>query len=132
MENLNLSRKWRSKNFNQLVGQELVVKILKNSLYKNQIFPVYIFAGQQGSGKTSTARIFAASINCIKLKEFQKNPKINIPCFECESCKAFYTQRHPDFIEIDAASHTGVDNIRNIIDSSSFLPILEKKKNLLN
>jgi len=69
---LNLARKWRSKSFNDLIGQELVVRILKNSLYKGQLFPVYLFAGQRGCGKTSTARIFAAAVNCQQLAEFRK------------------------------------------------------------
>lgn len=126
---LNLTRKWRSKNFQEVIGQPLAVKILQNSLYLNQFFPVYLFAGQRGCGKTSTARIFAAAINCDKLPEFQADPrKIKIPCLQCESCIAMSKAQHPDFIEIDAASHTGVDNVRNIIDASSFLPLLSHKK----
>lgn len=127
--NLNLARKWRSKGFDQIVGQELSVKILKNSLYLNQFFPVYLFSGQRGCGKTSTARIFGAAVNCINLPEFQKNPKnFILPCLECASCKAMLSGCHPDFIEIDAASNTGVDNVRQIIESSSFMPILGRKK----
>lgn len=126
---LNLTRKWRSKKFKEIVGQDLVVKILQNSLYKNTFFPVYLFSGQRGCGKTTTARVFAAAMNCSNLPEFQKNPKKQqIPCGTCDSCKAMMTMRHPDFVEIDAASYTGVDNIRNIIDTSSFLPILSQRK----
>lgn len=126
---LNLTRKWRSKNFQQLIGQSLVVRILQNSLYLNQFFPVYLFAGQRGCGKTSTARIFAAAVNCNLLADFQQDPrKISLPCLQCPSCIAMATGQHPDFIEIDAASHTGVDNVRNIIDASSFLPIMSSKK----
>ena len=98
-------------------------------LFKNQFFPVYLFAGQRGCGKTSTARIFAAAVNCARLPEFQQDPrKVSIPCLLCESCVAMSKGQHPDFIEIDAASHTGVDNVRNIIDASSFLPLLSSKK----
>lgn len=125
---LNLARKWRSAQFKEIIGQELVVRILQNSLFKNQFFPVYLFSGQRGCGKTSTARVFAAAINCQKLSEFQKNPHIQIPCLQCQSCSAMVAGRHPDFIEIDAASYTGVDNIRNIIDTSSFLPALGGRK----
>lgn len=126
---LNLTRKWRSKNFQEVIGQSLSIRILQNSLYLKQFFPVYLFAGQRGCGKTSTARIFAAAINCARLPEFQQNPrKVSIPCLSCQSCVAMSKGQHPDFIEIDAASHTGVDNVRNIIDASSFLPLLSSKK----
>ncbi len=126
---LNLTRKWRSKNFQEVIGQPLAIRILQNSLYLKQFFPVYLFAGQRGCGKTSTARIFAAAVNCARLQEFQQDPrKVSIPCLQCESCVAMSKGQHPDFIEIDAASHTGVDNVRNIIDASSFLPLLSSKK----
>lgn len=129
MHKLNLSRKWRSHNFDQIIGQDLVVRMLKNSLYISYYFPLYLFVGQRGSGKTSTARIFAAAVNCSQLSFFQKNPKeVLLPCLECESCKAMKEGKHPDFIEIDAASHTGVDNIRNIIESASFMPVFGQKK----
>lgn len=125
---LNLARKWRSAQFAEIVGQDLVVRILQNSLFKNQFFPVYLLSGQRGCGKTSTARVFAAALNCHRLSDFQKNPSIKIPCLQCASCSAMVNAQHPDFIEIDAASYTGVDNIRNIIDTSSFLPVLGSKK----
>lgn len=125
---LNLTRKWRSTQFQEVVGQELVVRILQNSLFKNSFFPVYLFSGQRGCGKTSTARVFATALNCQKLSAFQKDAKIIIPCLQCSSCQAMARMQHPDFIEIDAASYTGVDNIRNIIDTSSFLPLLGTRK----
>jgi DNA polymerase III subunit gamma/tau len=126
---LNLSRKWRSQDFDQLVGQDLAVRILKNSLYLGHYFPVYLFAGQRGCGKTSTARIFAAAVNCAALPLFQKDPKkSSIPCLVCDSCIAMRDGNHPDFVEIDAASHTGVDNIRSIIESSSLLPLIGQKR----
>jgi len=125
---LNLARKWRSSKFSEIIGQDLVVRILQNSLFKNQFFPVYLLSGQRGCGKTSTARVFATAVNCFNLPEFQKNPKISIPCLLCDSCISMKKGQHPDFIEIDAASYTGVDNIRNIIDTSSFLPVLGRKK----
>ena len=81
---LNLARKWRSRTFDQIVGQELSVRVLKNSLYLNQLFPVYLFSGQRGCGKTSLARIFASALNCNRLSDFQKNPRgLSLPCNEC-------------------------------------------------
>lgn len=126
---LNLARKWRSKHFDEVVGQDLTIKMLKNSLYLNQFFPVYLFAGQKGCGKTSTARIFAAALNCEKLSEFQLNPRhIDMPCLLCSSCVAMQQGKHPDFMEIDAASNTGVDNVRAIIDAAALLPLMGRKK----
>jgi DNA polymerase-3 subunit gamma/tau len=128
-QRLNLARKWRSKGFDQIIGQDLSMRMLKNSLFMNYFFPVYLFAGQRGCGKTSTARIFAAAINCEKLILFQRDPKNTIiPCLECASCRAMDSGSHPDFIEIDAASHTGVDNVRQIIEAASLLPVLGSKK----
>lgn len=126
---LNLARKWRSKNFNEIVGQDLPVRMLKNSLYRQQYFPVYLFSGQRGCGKTTTARVFAMALNCALLKKFQEEPQsIVLPCLQCESCVVALSGKHPDFIEIDAASHTGVDNVRQIVDAASYLPVLGSKK----
>src|SRR5437773_1546852 len=108
---LNLARKWRPATFDAIVGQELTVRLLKNSLFKQQFFPVYLLAGQRGCGKTTTGRIFAAAVNCFALDAFSKDPKVAIPCGTCISCEAMKRGNHPDFIEIDAASHTGVDNV---------------------
>ena len=129
--NLNLARKWRSKTFDQIIGQELPIRMLKNSLYLESFFPVYLFSGQRGCGKTTMARIFAAAVNCEQLPEFQKNPKSHsVPCLKCFSCQSMMAGKHPDFIEIDAASHTGVDNVRQIIDAASLLPVHGQKKNI--
>ncbi|MCB9493449.1 MAG: DNA polymerase III subunit gamma/tau [Epsilonproteobacteria bacterium] len=126
---LNLARSWRPQTFEHIVGQHIPVKMLKNSLYLNKIFPVYLFAGQRGCGKTTTARVFAAAINCEQLEQFRTNPTTQLlPCQQCSSCKAMAKSAHPDFIEIDAASHTGVDNVRSIIDSSSYMPMQGRKK----
>jgi DNA polymerase-3 subunit gamma/tau len=127
--NLNLARKWRSKSFDRIVGQDLLIRMLKNSLFLGQYFPVYLFAGQRGCGKTTTARVFAAAVNCERLPDFKKQPKeFSVPCLTCASCLAMAAGKHPDFIEIDAASHTGVDNIRQIIDAASLLPLMGQKK----
>lgn len=126
---LNLARKWRSKQFDQIIGQDLSVRMLKNSLYLDHFFPVYLFSGQRGCGKTTTARVFASAINCDNLDTFKLEPKKSIiPCLSCVSCQAMLAGKHPDFIEMDAASHTGVDNVRNIIDAASLMPIMGRKK----
>lgn len=128
-QQLNLARKWRSASFEELIGQETAVRILKNSLYVNQFFPVYLFAGQRGCGKTSAARIFAAAANCAHLYDFQQSPQtVKLPCQSCDSCRAMIAGKHPDFTEIDAASHTGVDNVRQIIETASYMPLLGRKK----
>ena len=127
---LNLARKWRSRYFDEVVGQPLVVRLVKNSLYRNFIFPVYLLSGTRGCGKTSVARIFAAALNCEALEQFQKDPQAKIPCLTCISCKAMQAANHPDFIEIDAASYTGVDNVRQIIDAASFVAGDGQKKDL--
>lgn len=127
--NINLARKWRSKDFDEIVGQPLAVRLIKNSLYRNLLFPVYLLSGTRGTGKTTMARLFAAALNCAQLKAFQEDPQQHtLPCLFCESCKAMQNTNHPDFIEIDAASHTGVDNVRQIIEAASFVPVLGTKK----
>jgi len=126
---MNLARAWRPKTFDEIVGQELTVRILKNSLYRNQLFPVYLLSGQRGCGKTTTGRVFAAAINCARRAEFSQSPQaVVLPCLTCQSCSAMTTGNHPDFIEIDAASHTGVDNVRALIESSSYMPVLGAHK----
>jgi DNA polymerase III subunit gamma/tau len=126
---LNLARKWRPKIFDHIIGQDLPVKMLKNSLYLNCYFPVYLFAGQKGCGKTTMARVFAAAINCRELPIFQQNPKqVMLPCMACGSCQAMHAGNHPDFIEIDAASNTGVDHVRQLVDAASLLPVMGNKK----
>lgn len=125
---INLARKWRSRHFDEIVGQSLVVRLVKNSLFRNTLAPAYLLAGTRGCGKTSIARIFAAALNCHALALFQKNPQQQIPCLTCPSCLAMQAGTHPDFIEIDAASHTGVDNVRHIVEAASFVPVLGGKK----
>lgn len=126
---LNLARKWRPRNFKEVVGQEMPVSMLRNSLYKDHFFPVYLFAGQKGCGKTSSARILATAANCEKLPDFQKKPDKNeVPCLKCDSCSRMLNGTHADFIEIDAASHTGVDDVRALLESSSFMPLMGRKK----
>jgi len=126
---MHLARKWRASSFSDIQGQDLAVRILQNNLYRGYFLPLYLYAGPRGSGKTSTARIFAAAANCYQLNAFREQPReTTIPCGSCSSCQALFGQAHPDVIEIDAASYTGVDNVRSIIDSASFLPVMGRKK----
>lgn len=126
---LNLARKWRSKTFDEVIGQELVIRLLKNSLYRSSLLSVYLLSGMRGCGKTSVGRLFACALNCSQLELFRQQPQqIILPCNNCNSCNLMKKGQHPDFIEIDAASHTGVDNIRNLIDMASFVPIVGSKK----
>ena len=126
---LPLARKWRPTHFDAVVGQELTVRLLKNSLFRGSLYPVYLLAGQRGCGKTTVGRVFAAAVNCQALEAFMQKPQeVRVPCGTCASCQAMAHGNHPDFIEIDAASHTGVDNVRQIIEATSFLPQLGRKK----
>lgn len=128
-KNLNLARKLRPQTFDTIIGQEIPVRMLKNGLYLKKFFPVYLFAGQRGCGKTSTARVFAAAINCHNLELFQQKPtEYPVPCLTCASCQTMLRSQHPDFIEIDAASNTGVDNVRQIIETASYVPLSGRKK----
>ena len=127
--NLNLTRKWRPKNFDQLIGQKIPIRMLKNGLFLNKLFPVYLFSGQRGCGKTTTARVFGSALNCKNLNNFRLNPEnTKIPCLQCDSCKSMMQTNHPDFIEIDAASHTGVENVRKILENCSYMPTFSDKK----
>jgi DNA polymerase III subunit gamma/tau len=125
----NLARSWRSRTFDEIKGQELAVRLIKNSLFKNAFAPVYLFSGARGCGKTSMGRLFASAINCQKLAEFQQQPQaVSLPCLSCASCLEMQAGSHPDFIEIDAASYTGVDHVRTIIEAASLLPILGRRR----
>lgn len=129
LNHLNLARLYRASQFHDVIGQDLAVKMLQNSLYMKRIFPVYLLSGKHGCGKTSLARIFAAAVNCDQLDSFCVTPKmVVVPCRNCDSCRAMNEGSHVDYIEIDAASHTGVEMVRSIIDSASFMPVLGKKK----
>ncbi len=97
-------RKYRPNNFEEIIGQNNIIRILKNSILSNKINHAYLFSGPRGTGKTSTAKIFAKAINCLSDE--------NQPCNKCESCQKF--NENPDIIEIDAASNNGVDEIREI------------------
>ena len=119
MENIHkpFHQKYRPKQLDELVGQEFISITLKQALLSNKIAPAYLFNGPRGTGKTSSARIFAKSLNCLSFE--LPNPK---PCGKCELCKRIDEGNALDIIEIDAASNTGVENIREIIEKARFSP----------
>ncbi len=123
-------QKYRSKNFSEMIGQEHVVKTLLQGVKSNKLVHAYLLTGPRGIGKTSTARLLAKAINCQKILDALKNnqPTSGEPCNECESCRDINKGAAIDVIEIDAASHTGVDDIRELIEKSRLLPSKLAKK----
>ena len=110
-----LARKYRPETFSDLIGQEAMVRTLKNAFEADRIAQAFMMTGIRGVGKTTTARIIAKGMNCIGM-EGKAGPTTN-PCGQCENCVAISEGRHVDVLEMDAASRTGVDDIREIIDS---------------
>lgn len=115
-----LYRTYRPSKFDEVVGQEYIVKILKNTIKNKRIAHAYLFAGPRGTGKTTIAKLFAKAINC---EDFNEEA-----CDNCPSCLAFKENNHPDIIELDAASNNSVDDIREIIEQVPYSPIVGKYK----
>lgn len=115
-----LARKYRPQNFDDLLGQDALVQTLTNAIKNNRLHHAYILTGIRGVGKTTTARIIAKALNCTG-KDGHGGPTIK-PCGLCENCKAISEGRHIDILELDAASRTGVDDIREILDGVRYKP----------
>lgn len=114
-----LYRKYRPKSFNEVVGQQKIIKVLTNSIKNNRISHAYLFYGPKGTGKTTVAKLLAKIVNCEKLDEIN-------PCNLCKSCLDFDLKSGSDIVEMDAASNNGVDEIRDICDKINFLPSISK------
>ncbi len=110
-----LYRKWRPRTFDEVVGQEHIVRTLRNALTSERVHHAYLFAGPRGTGKTTTARLLAKAVNCLA-------PEDQRPCNECTICQAVNERRLLDLIEIDAASNTGVDDVRELRERVGFRP----------
>jgi len=123
--NLVLYRKYRPQKFSEVIGQEHVVQTLTNAIKGNNISHAYLFSGPRGSGKTTIARLFAKAVNCEKRGSSTSDWE---PCNKCSSCLEIMGAKSMDLIEIDAASHTGVDDIRQLIEGVKFAPVKSKYK----
>ncbi|MBI4825517.1 MAG: DNA polymerase III subunit gamma/tau [Nitrospirae bacterium] len=116
-----LARKWRPQNFEDLIGQENVAKTFKNAILQDRIVHAYLFSGPRGIGKTSSARILSKALNCTNRIEGE-------PCGKCENCKAITSGASVDVFEIDGASNTGVDDVRDLRDGIKYAPSSGKYK----
>src|SRR5258705_4000221 len=117
-----IARKWRPQKFDDVVGQQAVTRTLQNALKSGRLAQAFVFAGPRGVGKTTTARILARALNCI-------NGPTADPCGACDACREIAEGRGIDVLEIDAASHTGVDNVREaIIAGLGILPARNRYK----
>ena len=112
--------KYRPQKFDEIVGQEAIITTIKNSIKENKISHAYLFCGPRGTGKTTMARVFAKALNCEK--------GLGNQCNECSNCKSITKGDHPDVIEIDAASNSSVDSVRDLIENVAYQPIKSKYK----
>ena len=121
-----LARKYRPQTFSELIGQDAMVQTLANAIERGRIAHAFLLTGVRGVGKTSTARLVAKALNCVG-SDGQGGPTIS-PCGVCEQCRAISEGRHIDVIEMDAASHTGVDDVREIIDAVRYASVNARYK----
>ena len=121
-----LARKYRPQTFSQLIGQEPMVRTLANAIERDRLAHAFLMTGVRGVGKTSTARLIAKALNCVG-PDGEGGPTID-PCGECEPCKAIAEGRHIDVIEMDAASNTGVENVREIIEQVRYSAVSARYK----
>ncbi len=121
-----LARKYRPQDFDALIGQEAMVRVLRNAFETGRIHHAYVLTGVRGIGKTTTARIIAKGLNCIG-EDGTGGPTVE-PCGVCENCTSIVESRHVDVIELDAASHTGIDDIREIIEGAKYRPAIGRYK----
>ena len=121
-----LARKYRPQTFGELIGQDAMVQTLANAIKRDRIAHAFLLTGVRGVGKTSTARLIAKALNCIG-PDGQGGPTIT-PCNVCEPCRAIAEGRHIDVIEMDAASHTGIDDVREIIDAVRYASVSARYK----
>src|SRR5258705_8459851 len=117
-----LARKWRPQKFDDVIGQPAVTRTLRNALASGRLAHAFVFAGQRGSGKTTTARILARALSCVT------GPPAD-PCGTCDACVEIAQGRDIDVLEIDAASHTGIENIREVVISGlAITPVRDRYK----
>ena len=115
-----LYRTYRPQTFDDVIGQEHIVQTLKNAIARDQLAHAYLFTGSRGTGKTTLAKLLAKGLNCLNPTE--------APCNHCSVCESINQENHPDIIEIDAASNTGVDDVRDLIERVKYAPIEARKK----
>lgn len=121
MNHISLYRKYRPKTFDEVIGQDYIIRTLQNQILSDKIGHAYLFTGTRGTGKTSVAKIFAKAVNCL-------NPVKGSACGECENCKRLEQENDINIIEIDAASNNKVDDIRQIREKVKFMPVGAKYK----
>ena len=115
-----LYREYRPETFEEVLGQEHILRILNNQIQNNTVSHAYLFCGTRGTGKTTVARLLAKGVNCLNSG--------TIPCGECKNCKSIQNGSFMDLIEIDAASNNGVENIRELRESVNYSPTIGRKK----